>query len=149
RTSPVLRGKWLLENIIGTPPPEPPPNVPALKDNPIGQSRTVRERLEEHRKNAVCAACHAPMDPLGFALENFDAIGAWRTAGSGAPIDSNGMLPGGLQLQGVAGLRRALTTTYREQFVRTVVEKLLTYALGRGVEFYDMPSVRAIARSAA
>jgi mono/diheme cytochrome c family protein len=150
RTSPVLRGKWLLENFLGTPPPEPPPNVPALKENGgPGKAQSVRERLEEHRKNPVCATCHAPMDPLGFALENFDAVGAWRTNDAGAAIDANGMLPSGLQLRGVAGLRDVLTTTYREQFVRTVIEKLMIYALGRSVDRTDMPAVRAIARQAA
>ncbi len=150
RTSPVLRGKWLLENFIGAPPPEPPPNVPALKEKGDGgQPQTVRERLEAHRKNPPCSTCHAPMDPLGFALENFDGIGAWRTSEAGAPIDSTGMLPSGVQLRGVGGLRQALTTTYRDQFVRTVIEKLLIYSLGRGVERSDMPAVRAIARETA
>jgi mono/diheme cytochrome c family protein len=150
RTSPVLRGKWLLENFIGAPPPEPPPNVPALKEKGEGgQPETVRERLEAHRKNPPCSTCHAPMDPLGFALENFDAIGAWRTSESGAPIDSTGTLPSGVQFQGVAGLRQVLTTTYRDQFVRTVIEKLLIYSLGRGVERSDMPAVRAIVRQTA
>ena len=149
RTSPVLRGKWLLENFIGAPPPEPPPNVPALKEKGEGgQPQTVRERLEAHRKNPPCSTCHAPMDPLGFALENFDAVGAWRTSESGAPIDSTGTLPSGVQFRGVAGLRQVLTTTYRDQFVRTVIEKLLIYSLGRGVERFDMPAVRAIARQA-
>jgi mono/diheme cytochrome c family protein len=149
RTSPVLRGKWLLENFIGTPPPEPPPNVPALKEKGEGgKPQSVRERLEEHRKNPACSTCHAPMDPLGFALENFDAVGAWRTTDSGATIDSIGTLPSGVQIRGVAGLRQVLTTTYRQQFIRTVTEKLLIYALGRGVERYDMPAVRAITRQA-
>jgi mono/diheme cytochrome c family protein len=150
RTSPVLRGKWLLENFIGTPPPEPPPNVPALKEKGEGgKPQSVRERLEEHRRSPACSTCHAPMDPLGFALENFDAVGAWRTTDSGASIDSTGTLPGGVQVRGVAGLRQVLATTYREQFVRTVIEKLLIYALGRGAGRYDMPAVRAIARQAA
>lgn len=150
RTSPVLRGKWLMENILGTPPPEPPPNVPALKENGSGQvAQTVRARLEAHRRNVVCATCHAPMDPLGFALENFDAIGGFRTSDAGAPIDSRGALPNGLTFQGFAGLRQVLATSYREQFVRTVVEKLLTYALGRAVEPHDLPTVRLITREAA
>src|SRR5262249_10158463 len=141
RTSPVLRGKWLLENVLGTPPPEPPPNVPALKDKgDDGRPQTVRERLEPHREDPVCATCHAPMDPLGFALENFDAIGSWRTSDAGAPIDAVGTLPGGGEIDGFSGLRTLLTTRYREQFVRTVVEKLMTYALGRGIEYYDMPA---------
>jgi mono/diheme cytochrome c family protein len=149
RTSPVLRGKWLLENILGTPPPEPPPNVPALKEKgDNGQPQTVRGRLEQHRKNPVCAACHAPMDPLGFALENFDAIGTWRTADAGAAIDANGSLPSGAQFDGLAGLRKVLVTSYRQQFVKTVIEKLLTYALGRAVDYDDLPTVRSIARGA-
>jgi hypothetical protein len=150
RTSPVLRGKWLLENILGTPPPEPPPNVPGLPDRGEGgKPASVRERLEQHRKNPVCAACHAPMDPLGFALENFDAIGRWRsTSEAGTPIDASGALPGGAQFSGLAGLRIILSDR-REQFVRTVAEKLLAYALGRGLEYYDMPALRAVVREAA
>lgn len=150
RTSPVLRGKWLLENVLSAPPPDPPANVPALKENGANvQPRTVRERLEEHRKNPACAACHAPMDPLGFALENFDAIGGWRTIEAGVPVDSKGALPGGAQFEGLAGLRKLLVTDYKEQFIRAVIERLLSYAVGRNVEYYDLPVVRAIAREAA
>jgi cytochrome c5 len=138
RTSPVLRGKWILENILGTPPPPPPPNVPTLKENGEGgKVISVRERLEEHRKNPACATCHRVMDPLGFSLENFDATGAWRTKeGPGVGVD------------GPVALRKALLT-HPEQFVRTMTEKLLTYGLGRGLEYYDMPVVRGIARDAA
>jgi len=148
RTSPVLRGKWLLENFLGTP-PSPPPNIPSLKENaPNGKPATVRARLEEHRRNAVCATCHAPMDPLGFALENFDPIGAWRTVDSRMPIDASGLLPDGTSFQGPAGLRNVMLSR-REQFVRTVTEKLLLYALGREIEYYDEPVVRRITREAA
>jgi hypothetical protein len=149
RTSPVLRGKWLLENILGTPPPPPPANVPALKDKgDDGSPQSVRARLESHRKNPVCASCHAQMDPLGFALENFDAIGAWRTRELGKPIDSSGVLLGGTEFQGIAGLRNILAGR-RERFVETVTEKLLAYSLGRGVEYYDLPAVRKITHDAA
>jgi mono/diheme cytochrome c family protein len=150
RTSPVLRGKWLLENILGTPPPPPPPNVPALKDTgESGKPASVRERMELHRKNPVCASCHARMDPLGFALENFDGIGRWRTADEGdTPIDASGVMPDGTKFQGVAGLRAALVA-HREEFAYTVAEKLLTYALGRGLEYYDQPAVRKIVKAAA
>jgi hypothetical protein len=149
RTSPVLRGKWVLDSLLGTPPPQPPPNVPSLKDRgENGRPASVRERLEEHRKNAACAACHSQMDPLGFALENFDAIGKWRTTGeAGTPIDASGALPTGVQFEGPQGLR-AFLLGHREQFVNAVTEKLLSYALGRGVEYYDLPTVRKIVRDA-
>ena len=150
RTSPVLRGKWLLENILGSPPPEPPPDVPALEERGAdGQPQSVRARLEAHRANPVCAACHAPMDPLGFALENFDAVGMWRATDAGTSIDASGTLPDGREFQGFAGLRALLVTEYRDQFVSTVVEKLLTYALGRGLQYYDAPAVRRIRQDAA
>jgi mono/diheme cytochrome c family protein len=150
RTSPVVRGKWLLENLLGAPPPPPPPNVPALPENEEGQAPTsVRERMEAHRKNPVCAACHARMDPLGFALENFDAIGRWRDADeTGKRVDSSGTLPDGTTFTGPAAFRNALLEK-EEDFVNTVIEKLLTYALGRGLESYDMPVVRSIARVSA
>ena len=148
RTSPVLRGKWVLETLIGMPPPEPPPNVPALREkDEIGQPTSVRGRLEEHRKNPVCASCHATMDPLGFALENFSAIGRWRTLDANTPVDASGVLPDGTEFDGPAGFRSALLN-YREEFLQTAIEKLLTYALGRGTEYYDMPTVRAIRREA-
>ena len=147
RTSPVVRGKWLLENILGAPPPPPLPNVPNLPDRAAdGKPASVRERLEQHRRDPVCASCHAQMDPLGFALENFDAIGRWRTQGEAdTPIDASGMLPDGARFDGPAELRTLLLAR-RENFVMTVIEKLLTYALGRGVEHYDKPAIRRIMR---
>jgi hypothetical protein len=150
RTSPVLRGKWLLDNFLGSPPPPPPPTVDtALKDTGAdGQPATVRERLEQHRKNPACASCHAPMDPLGFALENFDPIGAWRTVDAGKPVDSSGALPDATTLEGPAGLQRFLLAR-REEFLTTVTEKLLMYALGRRVDYYDAPAVRKVTRAAA
>ena len=149
RTSPVLRGKFLLENILGIPVPPPPANVPALPERGEGGKPTsVRERLEQHRKNPVCATCHAPMDPLGFALEQFDGIGKWRTSEGGTPIDTATALATGIKFTGLAGLREVLLGK-REQFVRTVAEKLLMYALGRRIEYYDLPTLRKIAREAA
>jgi cytochrome c551/c552 len=149
RTSPVLRGKWILENILGTPTPAPPPNVPALKESDEGgQVTTVRERLEEHRKNPACATCHRVMDPLGFSLDNFDAVGQWRSKEAGLPIDASGQLADGTKITGVIDLRKALLA-HPERFVGTMTEKLMTYALGRGLEYYDMPVVRGITRDAA
>ncbi len=150
RTSPVKRGKFLLENILGAPPPPPPPNVPTLRENVAGQqAHSVRERLEEHRANPACSGCHKIMDPLGFAMENFDAVGKWRTsAEGGTPIDASGVLIDGTKLDGPASLRQALLAN-REDFALTVTDKLLTYALGRGTEYYDMPAVRRIVRTAA
>jgi hypothetical protein len=150
RTSPVVRGKWLLENLLGAPPPPPPADVPALRENDERGAKptSVRERLEEHRRNPVCSSCHARMDPLGFALENFDATGKWRAVGEGGtPIDASGALPDGTEFDGPAEFRAALLTNQRA-FIATFTEKLLTYALGRGVEFYDMPAVRSIMRQA-
>jgi hypothetical protein len=146
----VVRGKWILENILGTPPPAPPPNVPALKDeNEQGQVLSMRERMVRHRANPVCASCHARMDPLGFALENFDAIGRWRTASeSGTPIDASGRLPDGAAFDGIAGLRGVLMAR-SDRFVMTFAEKLLTYAVGRELGYYDAPAIRTIARDAA
>ena len=149
RTSPVVRGKWVLENLLGTPPPPPPPNVPPLSEEKSDAVLSMRERMVEHRRNPVCAACHALMDPVGLSLENFDAIGRWRTLTDGfAPIDASGALPDGTTFDGVAGLRLALVNR-ADQFVRTLTERLLTYALGRAVEHYDQPAVRAIERQAA
>ena len=150
RTSPVVRGKWLLETILGAPPPEPPPNVPGLPDRGEGgEPASVRDRLERHRANPACAGCHAPMDPLGFALENFDAIGTWRaTSEAGLPIDSSATMPSGVAFEGPAGLRRVLLSR-GEDFAAAVTEKLLAYALGRGLEYTDRPSVRRILRDAA
>jgi len=150
RTSPVLRGKWVLDNILGTPPPQPPPDVPNLTERgENGRPASVRERLEAHRSNPGCAACHAPMDPLGFALENFDAIGKWRTKSeAGTPVDASAALVGSSPFQGPEGLR-ALLLDRREQFVGTVIEKMLAYALGRGLDYYDLPAVRKIRRESA
>ena len=147
RTSPVIRGKWVLENIIGAPPPPPLPDVPALKDNTVSANLSVRARLAEHRANAACASCHNLMDPVGFALENYDAIGRWRTVEEGQPIDATGGLPDGSKFTGVSGLEAGLRNR-PELFVGTLTEKLLTFALGRGVEFYDAPAVRRIVREA-
>ena len=149
RTSPVVRGKWLLENILGTPPPPPPPNVPELGDQPdSGQVTSLRERLEAHRVNPVCANCHSRMDPIGFAFENFDAVGRWRETDNNVPIDSSGVLPDGTAFAGVSELRDVLLSR-RNEFVTTVTQKLLTYALGRGTEYYDQPAIRTIVREAA
>ena len=149
RTSPVLRGKWILENLLGSPPPPPPPDVPALDETTeSGEPRSMREAMEQHRANPACASCHARMDPLGFALENFDAVGRWRTLSeSDEPIDASGVLPDGRRFEGPAGLRAALLRA-PDQFVHTVTEKLLTYALGRGVEHFDAPTIRAVVRDA-
>ena len=149
RTSVVQRGKWILENLLGTPPPPPPPDVPELKAAPHGKPLSLREQMQEHRSNPTCAACHARMDPIGFALENYDAVGQWRTKDAGAPIDASGRLPDGTEFTGPDGLRQLLMTKYRDDFVRTATEKLLTYALGRGIEYYDGPTIRSIDRDAA
>ncbi len=150
RTSPVLRGKWLLDTIIGAPPPSPPPDVPALPEPGDGARTTsVRERLERHRQAPACATCHASIDPPGFALEQYDGLGAWRTADEfGNPIDAAATLPSGRAVEGMAGLRAWLLER-PEQFAGTVTEKLLSYALGRGLDHYDRPTVRAIVRAAA
>ena len=149
RTAPTIRGKYLLENILAAPPPAPPPNVPALEETgKDGKPRSVRDMLETHRKNPVCASCHARMDPLGLSLENFDALGQWRTTDAGAPINASGVLLDGTRVDGPAALRRALVAQ-KEQFVRTVTGKLLTYAVGRGLEHYDAPAIRGIVRAAA
>jgi mono/diheme cytochrome c family protein len=148
RTSPVVRGKWILENLLGSPPPPPPPVVPALKERTdAGKPRTMREQMEEHRTNASCASCHKLMDPLGFALENFDAVGAWRTKDAGTRIDASSQLFDGSMVDGVVILRQALLRR-SEVFVTTLTEKLLTYALGRGLTYHDMPVVRTIVRDA-
>ena len=150
RTSPVGRGKWVLENVLGTPPPPPPPNVPELEsDADSGKVLAMRERMEQHRANPVCASCHRIMDPLGLALENFDAVGRWRAhMPGGSAIDASGAMPDGTAFDGPADLRGLLVTN-PEQFATVVTEKLLTYALGRGVEYHDAPAVRQILRGAA
>lgn len=145
RTSPVLRGKWVLTNIMGTPPPPPPPNVPPLKEIASG---TMRQRMEEHRANAACAACHKVMDPIGFSLENFNAIGQWRTADQGAHIDASGVLGDGTKINGASELLDYLAAR-PDQFVRTMTRMLMTYALGRATEYYDEPVIRGIERDAA
>ncbi|MFP6584249.1 MAG: DUF1592 domain-containing protein [Candidatus Hydrogenedentota bacterium] len=149
RTSPVKRGKWILENILGSPPPAPPPNVPALPEaSEMETATSVRERMEMHRSNPACASCHVQMDPLGFSMENFDAIGRWRTEDAlGLPVDANGMLPDGSVLDGPVGLRTVLADK-SDEFTLTVIEKLLTYAVGRGIEHYDQPAIRKIAQEA-
>lgn len=147
RTSPVIRGNWVLDNIIGTPPKPPPPDVPALEDNKVDASLPIRERLAEHRKNPACASCHDAMDPVGFALENFDAVGRWRKFENGAKIDSSGGLPDGQVFDGVEKLEEGLLER-PELFVRTLSEKLMTFALGRGVEPFDAPAIRRIVNAA-
>jgi Protein of unknown function (DUF1592)/Protein of unknown function (DUF1588)/Protein of unknown function (DUF1587)/Protein of unknown function (DUF1585)/Protein of unknown function (DUF1595)/Cytochrome C oxidase, cbb3-type, subunit III len=148
RTSPVARGKWVLENILGTSPPLPPPNVPALPEDPSSAKVvSVREKMEAHRTNPVCAACHKIMDPIGFSLENFDLTGRWRSSDGGVPIDSTSQMVDGTKLSGPASLREALLSR-SDVFVSTLTEKLMTYAVGRGLRYYDMPTVRAIARDA-
>ena len=149
RTSPVVRGKWILENLLGVPPPPPPDNVPKLEETSDGGGTlSIRERLASHRANPSCASCHALMDPLGFALENFNAVGVWRTIDdTGGGIDASGTLPDGTAFSNAAEFRTALE--HSDLFVMTLAEKLLTYGLGRGVEAYDQPAVRAIVRDAA
>jgi hypothetical protein len=149
RTSPVLRGKWVLENILGTPVPPPPPDVPPLKETAAGEKpRTMRQQMAEHRTNPACAVCHQVMDPIGLALEEFDAVGAWRSHDGDALIDASGQLADGTKVDGVVSLRKALTAS-PDLFARTFTGKLLTYALGRGLTYHDMPVVRSIVREAA
>jgi hypothetical protein len=149
RTSPVIRGKWILGNILGVPPPPPPPaGVPPLKEGAAaGATLSMRERMAEHRANPACAGCHKLMDPVGFTLENYDAVGRWRTSEEGKPVDASGGLPDGSKFDGVAGLERALLS-HPDAFAGVFTEKLLTYALGRGCETYDAPAVRGVVRSA-
>jgi len=151
RTSPVQRGKWVMEVLLGSPPPPPPPNVPALEETKAAVGAkllSVRERMEEHRKNPACNSCHRVIDPLGLALENYDVTGAWRIKDSGVPVDSTGDLYDGTKMEGPAGLRAALLK-HQDLFLLSFTESLMTYALGRRVEYYDMPAVRAIVRDAA
>ena len=148
RTSVVLRGKWMLENILGAPPPAPPPNVPPLEENdPAGEPTSLREKMEQHRSNPVCASCHAMIDPLGFALEHFDAIGQWRETDGGAPINAT-IDWQGRTVDSPRAFREALLGQ-RTTFVNTVAEKLLTYALGRGLDYQDAPTVRQLVRNLA
>jgi len=150
RTSPVLRGKYVLDNLLASPPPPPPPNVPALEaPAPAeGKTRTMREAMAAHRASPECAACHAQMDPIGFALEHFDAVGRWRELDGGSPIETASRLADGTEIDGVEGVK-ALVLRSPERFVSAVTEKLLMYAIGRNVQYYDAPAVRAIVRAAA
>ena len=148
RTSPVIRGKWILDNVLGVPPPPPPASVPALEQTKVGKNATIRERLSQHRANPTCAGCHKLMDPIGFALENYDAVGRWRTVDQGGPIDASGTLFDGTPFRGVADLEKAILA-HPELFVTTLSEKLLTFATGRGVDYYDAPAIRKIVREAA
>jgi hypothetical protein len=147
RTSPVLRGKWILENILNAPPPPPPPDVPTLDVAAVGDSISLRQQMEKHRANATCAGCHGRMDPLGFGLENYDGIGAWRTQDGKFPIDASGKLPDGRTFTGPEGLKTVVLSS-RDAFAGCVTEKLLTYALGRGLERYDKPVVAEIVKRA-
>jgi hypothetical protein len=147
RTSPVKRGKWILENILGSPSPPPPPDIPALEEA-VNKFQdhvpTQREALALHRQSPLCASCHNRMDPLGLALENFNALGLWRTNELGQPVDASGQLMSGESFRDARELKRVLATGHREEFYRTLTEKLLTYALGRGLEYYDTPTVDKI-----
>jgi hypothetical protein len=147
RTSPVVRGKWILDNLLGAPPPPPPAVVPPLDDSAAAATLTMRQRMEKHRENPVCASCHKVMDPIGLALENFDAIGRWRDLDGESPIDASGVLTDGTKVSGAVDLRDALLQR-PEVLVGTMTEKLLTYGLGRGLEPYDMAAVRQIVRTA-
>jgi hypothetical protein len=143
RTSPVLRGKWILETLLNDPPPAPPPGVPPLEESKGAADRSLRQQMEDHRKSPVCATCHAAMDPLGFGLENFDGIGAWRTRDGAAAIDASGALPDGRSFRSPAELK-ALLGRERDAFVRGLAEKLMIYALGRGIERFDRPAVAGV-----
>jgi len=152
RTSPVLRGAWILDRLLATPPADPPKNVPSLPENRRGQpSKSLRARLEQHRQNPTCFACHGVMDPLGFALENFSAVGQFRVndPDTQTPIDAEGQFPDGTKINGPAELRQALAGRPDHQFVHALTENLMTYALGRGLDYRDMPTVRRIVRQAA
>ena len=149
RTSVVQRGKWVLENILGSPPPPPPPDIPALEaHSKEGKQLTMRQQMEQHRANPTCASCHSRMDPIGFSLENYDGDGKWRSKDAGTVIDVSGKMPDGTTFQGPAGLKDLILTKHKDEFIDTFTEKLMTYALGRGIEYYDRPSMRAIIRDA-
>jgi hypothetical protein len=153
RTSPVARGKWFLQTFLGVSPPDPPPNVPAIKDKPVdstgnAKAPTMRQIMEMHHTSPTCASCHKIFEPIGLALENFDAVGSWRTEDGDSPVDASGVIVDGTKVDGVASLRDWMVGR-SDQFVRVVTEKLLTYALGRGVEYQDMPTVRSIVRDSA
>jgi len=150
RTSPVNRGKWILENLLSAAPPPPPADVPALKTegHDTGKPLTMRDAMIQHRANPACAGCHSRMDPIGFAMENFDAVGRWRDRDGDSPIDASGVFPGGEKFDGVAGLKTALLS-HPDEFVSTVSEKLLMYAIGRNVQYFDEPAVRAIMKEGA
>jgi len=146
----VNRGKWVLENLLSSPPPPPPPNVPALKTeaNDTGKQLSMRDAMTRHRADPACAVCHSRMDPIGFAMENFDGIGRWRTQDNGNPIDASGVFPGGDKFDGMAGLRATLLKR-PELFVTTVAEKLLMYGIGRNVQYFDQPVVRSLMQESA
>jgi hypothetical protein len=148
RTSPVLRGKWILENILGAPPPPPPPNVPQLEETAVGSAKSLREQLEKHRASAACSVCHSRLDPLGFSLENFDGVGHYRAEEGGSPIDASGSMSNGTTVTGPAGLKKVILER-KDEFVEVMAGKLLTYALGRGLEYYDQPALRQIRRQMA
>jgi len=139
----VIRGQWVFKNLVGTPSPPPPANVPPLKDNTVSSMLSVRKRMEQHRSNEVCATCHQSIDPVGFALENFDAVGRWRESEDGQPVDATGSFIDGSEFVGTSGLEQALLNR-PELFVRTLTEKLMTFALGRSIDYYDAPAVRKI-----
>jgi hypothetical protein len=148
RTAPVLRGMWVLDTLLGMPPPPPPPDIPTLEARaPDGRVLSMREQMEIHRQNPACATCHVRMDPLGFALEHYDAVGRWRTSADGLPVDATAVFADGTPLDGAAGLR-AFVLRHRDDYVHTFASKLLTYALGRHVDYRDQPAIRAIARQA-
>jgi hypothetical protein len=146
RTSPVKRGRWILEQILGTPPPPPPPNVPELMAEEAELSGTLRQKMEQHRKDPACATCHAKMDPLGFGLENFDAVGAWRTLDGKDKIDSSGVLPSGEKFAGPAELKKILMSR-KKDFVRNLAEKMMIYGLGRGLDSTDQCAVEEIVKA--
>jgi hypothetical protein len=152
RTSPVQRGKWIMEVLLGSPPPAPPPNVPPLEDTKsatdTGKTLSVRERMEEHRKNPACSSCHRVIDPLGLSLDNFDVIGAWRIKDNGVDVDTTGKLYDGTELAGPVSLRQALLG-HSDALIRNYTENLMAYALGRRVEYFDQPAIRTIVKKAA